>query len=115
MRLQWTKDTQAVYEEILRVARSRGITYYSDVAPLAGLNMDSPADRNHISRILGDISTTEHQGGRPLLSAVVILRDENRPGRGFFSLAQELGLYDGDDVQYWTQELQRVHDWHGGV
>ncbi len=108
------EDTRAVYEEILRVARSRGITYYSDVAPKAGLNMDSPADRKHISRILGDISTTEHKGGRPLLSAVVILRERNIPGKGFFSLAQELGLYHGgNDVQYWTQELQRVYDWHG--
>ena len=44
--------TQAIHEELLRVARSGQVVNYSDVAPLAGLNMDSPQDRNQIADIL---------------------------------------------------------------
>ena len=104
--------TQAIYEELLRVARSGQVVNYSDVAPLAGLNMDSPQDRNQIADILDAISRAEHDAGKPLLSAVVIRRDKNMPGTGFFTLAKRLGLHRrGDDLQYWLEELRRVHDY----
>ena len=104
--------TQAIHEELLRVARSGQVVNYSDVAPLAGLNMDSPQDRNQIADILDDISRAEHDAGKPLLSAVVIRRDKNMPGTGFFTLAKRLGLHrGGDDLQYWLEELRRVHDY----
>ena len=103
--------TQAIYEELLNVAKCGGTTNYSCIAPLAKLDMASPADRNLIAGILDSISRAEHQAGRPLLSAVVVLKDENIPGGGFFELAKRLGLYGGnDDVQYWVKEVRRVHD-----
>ena len=103
---------EAIYDKLREVAGSRGVTYYSEIAPLAGLNMDSPGDRERISHILGDISTAEHHAERPLLSAVVIRIEENSPGSGFFGLAKDLGLHNGDDdFRYWVQELQRVHDY----
>ena len=102
---------EAIYDKLREVARSKCTTYYSEIAPLAGLNMDSPEDRKRISDILGDISTAEHYAGRPLLSAVVIRKEENSPGPGFFGLAKDLRLHDGDDdFRYWVQELQRVHN-----
>ena len=106
------KDTQVIYEELLRVAKGGETTYYSDIAPLARLNMNLQTDRNRIARILDSISKAEHEAGRPLLSAVVILRGEGVPGFGFFSLATELGLRGtNDEIQYWRQELQHVHDY----
>lgn len=102
----------AIYEELLNVAKGRRVTYYSDIAPLAGLDMNSEVDRIRIAQILGEISKEERRAGRPLLSAVVVLKDQNVPGRGFFDLASSLGLYDGrDDVSYWTQELRSVHQY----
>lgn len=106
--------TQAIYDKIREVAKSRDITYYAEIAPLAGLNLASPGDIARLSSILGDISTAEHRDGRPLLSAVVIRKEENSPGQGFFGLAQALGLHNGDDnFAFWVQELQRVHDYWG--
>ena len=103
--------TQAIYDKIREVAKGKGITYYSDIAPLAGLSMDSPGDRARISQILDEISRLEHSANRPLLSAVVIRKEENSPGQGFFGLARDLGLHHGDDdLAFGVQELQRVHD-----
>ena len=102
--------TQAIYEELRRVVKAGVTTYYSDIAPLAGLDMDSPGDRARMARILGDISTEEHHLGRPLLSAIVVSKQGGSPGKGFFDLAKGMGLYDGgDDDRFWVQELQRVH------
>ena len=108
---------QAIHQELIRVAEDRRYVHYSDVAPLAGLNMDLPQDRNELSNILDDISLAEHNAGRPLLSAVVIRKDRNMPGDGFFVLARDLELHRrGDDLLYWWEELMRVHThWAGEV
>ena len=102
----------AIYEKLKQVARSGEITYYADIAPLAGLDMSNPDDRNKIRKILGEISTYEHQKGHPLLSAVVIHRDDNMPGDGFFTLARALGIQKKEtDFIFFIEELRRVHDW----
>ena len=86
---------QAIYERILNVAIRGEVTNYSDIAPLAGLNMDWPPDRVAMGNILDHISEAEHREGRPLLSAVVVRRDTDMPGDGFFDLAQHLRLHEG--------------------
>ena len=110
-----SSETEVVYQELLRVAKSNIITNYTDVGRLIRLDMNSPADRNRISEILDEISSTEHYSGSPLLSAVVILRDQVIPGEGFFKMAKSLGLYDGsDDLMFWLKEIRRVHDYWSG-
>ena len=82
--------TQAIYEEILKVAKRKSTVYYSDVAPLAGLDLDLLVHRIRIAQILDGISTSEHEAERPLLSAVVVGKGTGRPGKGFFDLARRL-------------------------
>jgi hypothetical protein len=101
-----------IYDRLVQVARSGDLVTYGEIAPLAGLDMADPGDRSRIAHILGEISTEEHQLGRPLLSAVVVLQDQNKPGEGFFHLARELGVYQGkSDDDYFVQEVKRVHQY----
>ena len=103
-------ERQSIHNKLIAIARARETTYYSDVAPLAGLNMASEFDRIRIAQVLDEISRGEHSDGKPLLSAVVILKEENVPGKGFFNLARKLGLHGGgDDHTFWIEELGRVH------
>jgi hypothetical protein len=74
--------------------------------------MDDPSHRVKIGEILGDISKEEREAGRPMLSAVVTHKEDERPGTGFFELAQELGLTGSTDSEtFFIQELKRVHDY----
>ena len=103
---------ESIRDELVRVARDREITYYSDVGPLEGLDMGTEIGRIRIAQTLGEISTAECAAGRPMLSSVVVLKETKYPGRGFFDLAQSLGLYDGtDELEYWVRELQRTQDY----
>lgn len=79
---------------------------------MLGLDMKSGADRGKIGEILGEISKAEHDEGRPLLSAVVILKEGGRPGKGFFALAKDLGHAVGDDHdRFFIHHLRKVHDY----
>ena len=104
----------AIYADLQVVAKSKECTYYSSIAPLANLNMSFPKDRDELADILGDISSHEHEQGRPLLSAVVVLKATNKPGVGFFGLADSLGLFDGQDRDnFWRDERDRVWEHWG--
>ncbi len=99
-------------EKLREVARQQKTTHYEDIAPMLGLKMGDPADRVRIGQILGEISKQERHAGRPMLSAVVTHKGDERPGHGFFELAQELGLVGVmDSEKFFINELKRVHDW----
>jgi hypothetical protein len=56
---------QDIYEELKQVASQEELTPYAEIAPLAGLNMESQADRNKIGEILGEISINEQSMAGP--------------------------------------------------
>lgn len=107
---------QILYDELMRLARARQLAAYSDVSPLVGLSMDREQDRDEIARLLGEIAVHEHAEGRPMLTALIVHRgNDNNPGEGFFSIAQELGLYNGSREQisrltFWANQVTEVHN-----
>lgn len=76
---------EQIYNKLKEVAHGGKIIYYSEIAPLAGLDMNSPGDRYEIGAILDDINRLERQQNRPMLSAVVVHNDSLIPGQGFFT------------------------------
>lgn len=96
-----------IYDRLVDLARTQRLTTYSDIAPLAGLSMDVDQDRERISQLLSEIVLHEVGQGRPMLTAIVVHRgSDNNPGEGFFSIATELGLFNGS-----RQQLQRLEFW----
>jgi hypothetical protein len=86
---------EAIYEKLRDVAANEQVVFYHQIAPLAGLDMSLADDRIRIAEILDEISTLEHQLGRPLLSVVVVQTETGRPGKGFYKLATSLRLFSG--------------------
>ena len=103
--------TQRIYDLAKAAARNATTIPYSFVASVIGLDMDNPVHRNELAAILDEVSRTEHTRGRPMLSAVVVHTDDLRPGQGFFTLAEDLGEFDGTDEEtFFLAELKRVHE-----
>jgi hypothetical protein len=104
-----------IYSRLLELARAGRLTTYSDIAPLAGLLMDSDVDRDKISQLLGEILRHEVSEGRPLLTAIVVHRgNDNNPGEGFFAIATELGRFNGSRdslarLEFWVHQVQEVN------
>jgi hypothetical protein len=105
-----------IFAELQRVARRRRLTTYSDIAPLAGLDMDVDVDRDRMSAILEEIARHQEEEGLPMLTAVVVHRgNDNNPGEGFFAIAEEFGRFEGGRnqlvrLEFWVREVGRVHD-----
>jgi hypothetical protein len=101
---------EALRKECVRAAKGRAVVTYTDVAPYVGLNMSVPDDRKKIGDILTELASAEHEAGRPLLSAVVVLSSGGAPGAGFFKLARALGLMEPKENKkaFLWNELNRV-------
>lgn len=103
---------EAIYERLKQVARQRDTITYSEIAPMADLDMAVPQDRNRIAEILDEISRHEHAAARPLLSAVVVHKEDRSPGQGFLTMARSVGAMSPgvDEVTFFVAELNCVFE-----
>lgn len=109
---------QTLYDRLVRAAREGKLLTYGKVAPLVHLDMANPQDRKAIGELLGVISRQEHRSGRPMLSSIVVQSEGGRPGKGFFTLAAELRLFDQADEEdaFWALEVGRTFEfWAAGA
>ncbi len=120
-------EQETILSKLRETAAARATVYYQELGDLIGLDMSNPKDRDRLSDILGDINIAEHAEGRPLVSAVAVLKESGqheagtRPGIGFFNIAHDpLGLYNGsrdrdEQLAFWVAEIKRAHDcWSQG-
>ena len=102
---------QEIYDHLVEIARGQALCTYSDIAPLANVDLTVEADRVQLAGYLAEICHHEDQAGRPMLSAIVIHSGgDNNPGNGFFELAQVMGKFNGtmDRVIFWAREVHAV-------
>ena len=95
-------------EELVRVAKKRGMVSYSELMAL----MDGPG-RGYIGQVLDELNKRESTIARPPLSALVLVNGTTRPGEGFFLLMRSLGRTELDDQKLWEIERDAVwaFDW----
>ena len=95
----------------LRASTEPGTITYSDLAAeLTSITIGyhDPA----MDYLLVQVSTEEHEAGRPLLSVIVIHKGgDMEPGNGFYELAKDLGFDVSNRLAFWTSELTRVQNY----
>lgn len=106
-------EHQAVYERLVRAARAQEFVHYGELARMLGMDMDNPHFGALVGKVLGRISEDEVAEGRPMLSAIVVTKDEMLPGYGFYKLGQELHQVDPgeDEIGFALRQIRRVHDY----
>ena len=63
-----------------------------------------------LDHMLGNISSEENDKGRGLLTAIVVRKEDERPGQGFFDLARSRRCNVKDRETFLAEEVQKVHD-----
>ena len=111
----WDKAKEEAHLVIREVASRRSLIFYSDLVKRI-TSCELEPHGNALAEMLGEISTEEDITGSGLLSAVVVRKEDGRPGSGFFRLAKRRGrefpdTKSGKD-RFWSKEVNRVHDEH---
>jgi len=98
--------------ECISVAEHRGTISYED----AGEPIDViPVNMNHWSAAISKEVTEQ---GYPMLSAVIVNKNDGTPGDGFYTLAHDLcdrnpdpeQMSDEEKLDFWRDQLQQVYE-----
>lgn len=109
-----SKGYLRTYALLIHAAELRGLVQYGKVAAIFGLPAQGSHTASVVGEVLGNIVQNEAQFGRPMVSAVAVSQTNNRPGKGFYGLAEENGLIapdasEEDKRAFWQAELERVY------
>lgn len=103
-------------QRLIEAARSEDeFVHYDEVADILGICHDRLDHSYEMNHALEEISTYEQEHGRPMLTAVVVHKDDMMPGKGFFELARRLDkLSRGQDAdEFYFAELAAVRRYWG--
>ncbi|TGE29866.1 hypothetical protein [Hymenobacter metallicola] len=84
-----------VRSHLIRFARHQvGTTSYLNLVQEAelGFNLEISHEKARLNELLAEISETEHQAGRPILSCLVKVEGSKGQGDNFYKLCERLGL-----------------------
>ena len=105
-----------VYCKLIEKARNKQNMHYEEVAAIMGKKPEEKMGHywaNETGHMLREICDYEHKHNRPMLSAIVVLKNDGIPGKGFFELARGLGKLTSvskqDEKTFWKQELLEVY------
>ena len=107
------KIRQKVKDEITDIlihqARTKKTTYYWELCKKIKSFQMMP-DEELLHEILGEISTASYKANKGLLSVFAVKKDSGMPGKGFFSMAKELGCQIVTRKQFFKDQIDLVHD-----
>ena len=107
----WNAAKKEARDAMIEVAGRQDTMSYSDLSNhlerTTGLYLEPHDFRFH--HMLGEISTAEDAAGRGLLTAVVVHKEDRKPGRGFFELAQRRGRDTSEELRFLGVELKKVY------
>lgn len=102
---------QAVYDRLVEAARAGKFVHYDELAKMLGIDMSNEHWAVQVGKVLGRISEDEVAAGRPMISAIVVSKDTMLPGKGFFTLGQQLRRTEPgeDEIAFAVRQIKRVH------
>lgn len=122
---EWNELAREGRRILQGVARDGGLIEYGQLneklAEATGLPAFDPGTdrgRADVSRLLVLIHDLDWDPSTPyMLTSLVTLKDGNRTGKGFFTLARDRDLYNPDipEDAFWSQQVALAHDAHKRV
>jgi hypothetical protein len=90
-------------------ARARKmISYTGFMHRIRSISFATPHD-SRLPQFLAEISTEEAKAGRGMMTALVVRKNgDQKPGGGFFELAERLGYDVSDPEKFWVDEVNKV-------
>jgi hypothetical protein len=94
---------------LAQCARERKMISYTEfIHHICSISFETPYD-SRLPHFLAEISTEEAKAGRGMMTALVVRKNgDQRPGGGFFELAERLGYDVSDPEKFWIEQVNRV-------
>lgn len=104
----WDKAKEEMWHALVERAKVEDLIYYSDLAD----NIRTIRLEPHsyaMSTMLLEAAIEEENAGRPMLTAVVVHKEDGWPGPGFYNAAEKVSRDTSDPEKCWSEELKKVY------
>lgn len=106
----WSAAKAEARAVLIDRARHQDTIAYSELVPKI-TSIDLQAKDPRLDELLSQLSREESQAGRGMLSVIVVHKHgDQRPGPGFFALAETMGLDATDLERLWIKQLTLVYE-----
>ena len=107
----WQKAKAQAKAHLVDMAKRQAQETYGGLVEKVDAISFAPND-SALFALLGQISREEYYAGRGMLTAIVVHKTgDQMPGKGFYELAQYLGLDASDKYALWVSETKKVWDY----
>jgi hypothetical protein len=87
---------------------NRLISYTDFMHQIHSISFETPYD-SRLPHLLAEISTEEAKEGRGMMTALVVRKNgDQKPGRGFFELAERIGYDVSDPEKFWIEQVNKI-------
>ena len=109
----WLRAREWVTHSLRQTSHAHQTTSYGDLCnalqTATGVSLEPHG--SPLAAMLGQINVIEHDAGRPLLSAAVLLKETGKPGTGFWSIAREMKMSFSDLDAFWLDSLNECYSY----
>ena len=110
---EWSTAKDECLAILQAYANLRSTIFYSQLAQQIKAVRFTDGHDSRLWHLLAELSQDEVAAERPMISAIVVHKDNGQPGSGFFELAKELDRFNGrDSLRFWVDEVQKVYKAH---
>jgi hypothetical protein len=94
---------------LAQCARAKKMISYTDfIRHICSISFATPYD-SRLPRFLAEVSTEEAKAGRGTMTALVVRKNgDQKPGGGFFELAERLGYDVSEPEKFWLEQVNKV-------
>jgi hypothetical protein len=99
-------EAKGVLERVAKAGRD--LIFYSELnRKITSIRFEP--DGHDFHGLLGQLSGESDEEGKGMISALVVHKEDRRPGKGFFTLARALGRDVSDPDKCWADEVKHVY------
>lgn len=120
---EWDELLNAATDYLIEVAKSRGLTNYTDLSAelvnrtgYARFDYNLDRDQAAIGALLGEVTDQTLDDTGAMLSALVVQKATGDPGEGFYRFARKLGLLRPgvEKFEFLQAQVALVHEKYKG-
>lgn len=120
---EWSELLNAATDYLVEVAKSRGLTNYTDLSAelvnrtgYARFDYNLDRDQAAIGTLLGQVTDGTLDDAGTMLSALVVQKATGDPGEGFYRFARKLGLLRPgvEKFEFFQAQVALVHEKYKG-
>lgn len=104
-------NVECVYNYLITIAnKQRNTITYAEMEKFCGM-VHNQQNVQKLIKILNHTMMYNKMRNEPLIATLVVNKETERPGKGYYKTLKELDIEASDEVEFFVKEIQRIRNY----